>query len=87
VRENVPPEEGIITTQANTLNYVTGHPALTLPAFQDVAVLRQLADRYNARYVVITEHNGLYPMALADAAARATLVATLPETVIYELER
>lgn len=87
VHDNVPPGEPIITTQANTLNYTTGHPALTLPTIQDVSVLRQLADRYGVRYIVITERNGLYPMALADPAARATLVATLPDTVIYELVR
>ena len=87
VHDNVPPGEPIITTQANTLNYATGHPALTLPTIQDVGVLRQLADRYGVRYIVITERNGLYPMALADPAARATLVATLPDTLIYELVR
>ena len=87
VQANVPPGEPIITTQANTLNYVTGHPALTLPALQDVGVLRQLADRYRVRYVVITERSGLYPRALDDPAARADLVERLPETFIYELER
>ena len=87
VQANVPPGEPIITTQANTLNYVTGHPALTLPTSQDVSVLRQLADRYGARLVIITEHNGLYPAALDDPAARARLIERLPETFIYELER
>ncbi len=85
VQANVPPGEPIITTQANTLNYVSGHPALTLPAIQGVDVLRQLAQRYGARFVVITERNGLYPMALADPAANAELVGTLPETFIYKL--
>jgi hypothetical protein len=87
LQRNVPPGEPIITTQANTLNYATGHPALTLPTIQDVSVLRQLADRYGVRYVVITERSGLYPKALDDPGARATLVATLPDTFIYELER
>jgi 4-amino-4-deoxy-L-arabinose transferase-like glycosyltransferase len=87
VQANVPPGEPLITTQANTLNYVTRHPALALPAIQDVSVLRQLADRYNVRYVVITERSGLYPQALDDPAARANLVERLPETFIYELER
>jgi hypothetical protein len=87
VADHVPPDEPIITTQANTLNYVTGHPALTLPTIQDARVLRQLADRYGARFVVVTERNGLYPPALDDPAAGAKLVATLPETFIYELVR
>ncbi len=77
--------EPIVTTQANTLNYATGHPALTLPAIQGVDVLRQLADRYGVRFVVVTERSGLYPMALADPAAKAELVGTLPETLIYKL--
>jgi 4-amino-4-deoxy-L-arabinose transferase-like glycosyltransferase len=87
VQANVPPGEPIITTQANTLNYVTGHPALTLPTIQDVRVLRQLAARYGVRYIVVTERNGLYPMALDDPAANTELVATLPETFIYKLVR
>ncbi|HTP11807.1 MAG TPA: glycosyltransferase family 39 protein [Anaerolineae bacterium] len=87
IKANVPFGEPIITTQANTLNYATGHPALTLPPVQDVAVLRQLADRYGVRYVVVTERIGLYPLALNDPAARAKLIATLPETFIYELQR
>jgi 4-amino-4-deoxy-L-arabinose transferase-like glycosyltransferase len=84
---HVPPAEPIITTQANTLNYATSHPALTLPPVQDVTVLRQLADRYGARYIVVTEPLGLYPAVLDDPAARAALVATLPGTFIYELQR
>jgi hypothetical protein len=87
VAEHVPPGEPIITTQANTLNYVTGYPALTLPTMQNVSVLRQLADRYDVRFVIITERNGLYPMALDDPTARAQLVGTLPETFIYKLEQ
>lgn len=71
--------------QANTLNYVSGHPALTLPAVQDVTVLRQLADRYGVCYVVITERSGFYPEALAVPAAKARLVLEQPGTWIYEL--
>jgi hypothetical protein len=87
IKTNLPPGEPLITTQANTLNYVSGHPALTLPAVQDVTVLRQLADRYGVRYVVIMERTGLYPAALDVPAAGARLIGTLPDTFIYELER
>jgi hypothetical protein len=87
VTAHVPPGEPIITTQANTLNYVTGYPALTLPTIQDVSVLRQLADQYGVRFIIVTERNGLYPMALDDPTARTKLVGTLPETFIYELQR
>jgi 4-amino-4-deoxy-L-arabinose transferase-like glycosyltransferase len=84
---NIPRGEPLMTTQANTLNYTTGYPALALPTIQDVAVLRQLADRYGVRYIVVTERNGLYPMALDDPAARARLIVKLDKTSIYELER
>ena len=87
ILENIPRGEPLMTTQANTLNYTTGYPALALPTIQDVAVLRQLADRYGVRYIVVTERNGLYPMALDDPAARARLIVKLDETLIYELER
>lgn len=87
IKANLPPGEPLITTQANTLNYVSGYPALTLPAVQDVTVLRQLADRYGVRYVVITERIGLYPTALDEPTAGARLIGTLPNTFIYELER
>jgi len=87
VKANVPPGEPIITTQANTLNYATGNPALTLPPIQGVGVLHQLADRYGVRYVVITERIGSYPTALDAPAARARLVTTLSDTFVYELQR
>ena len=87
LQSNVPPGEPIITTQANTLNYAAGYPALTLPPLQEVSVVKQLADRYGARFIVVTEPSGLYPTALNDPAARAELVATLPRTFIYELQR
>jgi 4-amino-4-deoxy-L-arabinose transferase-like glycosyltransferase len=87
ILKNIPRGEPLMTTQANTLNYTTGYPALALPTIQSVDVVRQLADRYDVRYVVVTERNGLYPMALDDPAARARLLVKLDETLIYELER
>jgi hypothetical protein len=87
LRLNVPADQPILTTQANTLNYASGYPALSIPVAQDAAVLRQVADRYGVRYVVVTERNGQYPQALDQPAARARLIAEFPETSIYELER
>jgi 4-amino-4-deoxy-L-arabinose transferase-like glycosyltransferase len=87
ILENIPRSEPLITTQANTLNYTTGYPTLTLPTIQDVGVLRQLADRYGVSYIVVTERNGFYPMALDDPAARAKLIEIQPGTFIYQLER
>ncbi len=85
ITDNLPQGEPLITTQANTLNYVSGYPTLALPPIQDVAVLRQLADRYEVRYVVITERIGLYPAALDAPTAGARLIGKLPDTWIYEL--
>jgi 4-amino-4-deoxy-L-arabinose transferase-like glycosyltransferase len=87
IKANLPPGEPLITTQANTLNYSSGYPALTLPVVQDVAVVRQLADRYGVRYIVITEKSGQYPQALDQPQAQARLIEQLDGTLIYELER
>jgi hypothetical protein len=87
LRSNVPPDQPILTTQAHTLNYASGYPTLSIPVAQDAAVLRQVADRYGVRFVVVTERNGQYPQALDEPIARAHLVAEFPEIWIYELER
>jgi hypothetical protein len=85
LRANVSPDQPILTTQAHTLNYASGYPTLSIPVAQGVDVLRQVADHYGARYVVITESNGLYPQALKRPEARAYLIIELPGTSIYEL--
>lgn len=87
LNQHVPAGEPVLTTQAHSLNYASGYPALSVPIQQDVSTLRQLADRYHARYVVITEENGEYPQALDQPAAHAHLLADLDGTWIYELER
>ncbi len=87
VQAHVPPDQPILTTQAYTLNYVSGFPALTMPVAQDVDVLRELADRYNVNYVVVTERSGQYPQALDQPQAHARLLAGFTDTWIYELER
>jgi 4-amino-4-deoxy-L-arabinose transferase-like glycosyltransferase len=87
LQANVPADQPILTTQANTLNYASGYSALSIPVAQDAAVLRQVADRYGVRYVIVTERNGQYPQALEQPTARARLVAEFPEIWIYELER
>lgn len=85
LRENVPPDQPIITNEAHSLNYASGYPTLTLPNQQDVVTLRQLADRYGVHHVVVFGSIGLYPEALNEPAAKARLAATWPNVVVYEL--
>ncbi len=85
LRANVPPDQPIVTSEAHSLNYASGYSTLTLPNRQDVVTLRQLADRYGARYIVVFGSIGLYPAVLDEPAANARRVATLPDVAIYEL--
>ena len=87
LKDHVPPDRPILTTQAHSLNYASGYPTLNIPVSQNTAVLRQVAERYDASYVIVTEKNGQYPQALDQPAARARLVAEFPDTWIYKLER
>jgi hypothetical protein len=84
---NVPPGEPVLTTQANSLNYASGYPAISIPIKQGVNVLLQVAEQYAVRYVIVTEKNGLYPAALNDPYAGFELIASLPDTLIYRLTR
>jgi hypothetical protein len=61
LQQNVPPGQPIITNEAHSLNYASGYPTLTLPNQQASSIARQLAERYNAKYVVIFGQVGLYP--------------------------
>ncbi len=83
LRQNVPADQTVMATQAHSLNYMSGYPAVTLPKNQEVSIVRQMADRYNVRYVVVTEKVGLYPDAFN--AAGVKVAAQLPGAVIYDL--
>jgi Dolichyl-phosphate-mannose-protein mannosyltransferase len=77
-------DQPVITTEAHSLNYASGYPTLTLPNQQSIDVVRALADRYGARYVVITESVGLYPDALNQAGVK--LAADVSGALIYDLK-
>jgi hypothetical protein len=83
LRQNVPADQTIMATQAHSLNYMSGYPAVTLPKSQEVSIVRQMADRYGVRYVVVTENVGLYPEAFTVAGVK--VAAQLPGAVIYDL--
>jgi 4-amino-4-deoxy-L-arabinose transferase-like glycosyltransferase len=61
LQQNVPAGQPIITNEAHSLSYASGYPALTLPNQQASSIVRQLAERYNAKYIVIFGQAGLYP--------------------------
>lgn len=58
----------VVTTQPHTLNYVTDLPAVALPSGQPPEVVREVADRYGAEYVCLTQQFGLYPDAMRASA-------------------
>ncbi len=80
------PGEPVIASQAHSLNYVSGQPAMSLPAGQDVASVRALAERYGARYVLVTERVGNFPDALDEALGDGVELAyQTPKLRVYEV--
>lgn len=53
----------IMTTQPSTLHYLTGLPAVVLPAREPPERVAETMRRYGARYLVVTEPAGRYPQA------------------------
>ena len=84
LHRTVPLDQPIVTPEALSLNYAGGYSTLTLPNQQGVPVVRQLADQYGVRYVVVIETAGLYPAAFDQAGVK--IVAQLPGAVIYDLK-
>jgi Dolichyl-phosphate-mannose-protein mannosyltransferase len=58
------PAEVVIASQPSSLNYIAGSGAVRLPPKEDLATLLEVARKYNAKYVIITEAAGLYPSIL-----------------------
>ncbi len=58
----------IMTTQPATLHYLTGRPAVALPAREPPERVAETMRRYGARYLVVTEPAGHYPQAARTAA-------------------
>lgn len=81
------PTRAVIATQPYNLNYLTGLPSLMLPANEEPAILRDLAGRYGARYLAITQRLGRYPEILWDDKPQGFRpVYRTPEAEIYEIE-
>ena len=80
------PDEPVLATQAHSVNLASGQPAMTLPAGQALDVVRDLARRYGARYVVVTERVGRYPAEFdAHLGAGVELVYSGSDLFVYEL--
>ncbi len=60
------PGDVVMTTQPYTLNYVSGCPAIVLPGNEPPDAAFQAAQRYNARWLVITQTFGRYPQQLRE---------------------
>jgi hypothetical protein len=85
LRSNVPPDQPVITNEAHSLNYASGYAALTLPNQESMAEVAQLADRYNAHFVVLLGSAGSYPAAF-DRSARAIKRFAEGDISIYEFK-
>ncbi len=80
------PGDVLMTTQPYTLLYASGHPSIVLPGNEPPDSAWEAAQRYGARYLVITQTFGRYPQILHDEPdPRFRLVGTPTGTEIYEI--
>jgi hypothetical protein len=78
------PDGVVMTTQAATLHYAAGRPAIALPVREPVDSVARTMRRYGARYLVITQPDGPYPDAVRAAAEFEPVWRSGP-TEIYAL--
>lgn len=84
--EHADPRDVVMTTQPYTLNYASGHPAIVLPGNEPPDAAWEAAERYGARYLVITQQFGLYPQILrAQPDPRFQLAAETEGSEIYRI--
>jgi hypothetical protein len=74
----------IMTTEPSTLHYLTGRPAVVLPAREPPERVVETMRRYGARYLVLTHPAGRYPDA-ARAAEQLALVWRTGGTEVFRL--
>ncbi len=80
------PGDVVMTTQPYTLNYVSGHPAIVLPGNEPPDAAFQAAQRYDARWLIITQTFGRYPQTLQEQPdPRFLPVGHLEGTEIYAI--
>ena len=83
--QNAPPGAVVMTDETYSLNYASGHPCIALPGNEPPDSSWQAAQRYGARYLIVTQEFGLYPEILeAQPDARFRLVTEVRGSQIYE---
>ena len=86
LEHNAAPGDVLMTSQPYTLLYASGHPSVVLPGNEPPSSAWEAAQRYDARYLVLTQTFGKYPQILHDEPdARFRLVGTPSGTEIYEI--
>jgi hypothetical protein len=80
------PGDVVMTTQTYTLHYASGHPTIALPANEPPDATWKAAQRYKARFLVITQIFGQYPQILRDQPDPRFRLVEGSETVeLYEI--
>jgi hypothetical protein len=78
----------IMTTRTYPLNYSSDHPTIALPGNEPPDAAWEAAQRYGARYLVITQPFGQYPQILLDQPdPRFRLLEETETALIYEIGR
>jgi hypothetical protein len=76
----------VMTSQPYTLNYASGHPCIVLPGNEPPDAAWEAAQRYGARFLVITQTFGHYPQILHDQPdPRFRLLEGTGTTEIYAI--
>jgi hypothetical protein len=84
--ENTAPGAVVMTDATHQLNYASEHPTIALPGNEPPDSAWQAAERYGARYLIVTQKFGLYPEVLtAQPDPRFQLVAEIEGSQIYEI--
>ncbi len=77
----------VMTTQPYSLHYASGHPCIVLPGNESPDAAWQAAQRYGARYLVISQTFGQYPQILHDRPdPRFPLLVTIHGAGIYAIQ-
>jgi hypothetical protein len=83
---NANPGDVVMTTQPYTLNYASGRPTIVLPGNEPPDAAWEAAQRYGARFLVITQSFGQYPEILHQQPdPRFRLLEATERTEIYEI--
>lgn len=81
------PSDVIMTTQPYSVHWASGHPCIALPAGQPPSVALQAAERYDARWLVVTQAFGRYPAALHEEPnAGFVLAGSEAGSEFYEIQ-